>query len=52
MIDFDKELKGFKPILNIDYIEDEIGNDDIKDISDYLREIGRVYDYTSRVGSR
>lgn len=39
MIDFEKELHKFKPILNIDYIEEQIANDDIKDINDYIREM-------------
>ena len=39
MIDFNKELKKFKPILNVDNIEKHIDDNDMKDINDYIREI-------------
>ena len=39
MIDFNEELKKFKPILNMDNIEKHIGDNEMKDINDYIREI-------------
>lgn len=37
MIQFDKELEKFKPILEIDHIEEHIGNEEIKDMIDLLK---------------
>lgn len=39
MLDFEKELEGFKPIAEIDDIEDEIANDDLEDMLDILKAI-------------
>lgn len=39
MIDFKKELENFKPINEIDDIEDAITDDDLHDIMDLLREV-------------
>lgn len=39
MIQFEKELEKFKPILDINRIEHEIKEDDIKDLSDLLKEV-------------
>ena len=47
MIDFEKELKQFKRILNIDHIEEQVGNDDMKDINDYIREMRDFYSHNS-----
>ncbi len=47
MIEFEKEVKQFKPILNIEHIEEQIVNDEIKDINDYIREIARAYNHNS-----
>ena len=37
MINFDKELEKFNPILEIGNIEDHIGNEEIKDIIDLIK---------------
>lgn len=39
MIQFEKELEKFNPVLDINRIEDEIKNDDIKDLADIIKEI-------------
>lgn len=39
MIDFNEELLKFKPILEIEDIEDSIVNDEIYDIIDIIKEI-------------
>lgn len=39
MIDFKKELENYKPINEIDDIEDLIANDELKDIMDLLRDL-------------
>lgn len=38
MINFEDEIKKYKPILEIDEIEDEIANDDIIDVMDILKK--------------
>ncbi len=37
MLNFDEELKKFKPILNVNNMEDSINNEEIKDITDYIK---------------
>ncbi|MFP4698036.1 MAG: hypothetical protein ACLFMO_04950 [Eubacteriales bacterium] len=39
MINFDEELKKYKPCLEIEQTEDSIYNYDVKDITDVLQEI-------------
>lgn len=39
MINFDEELKKFKPCLEVDDVEDAIYGNDIKDISDIMQEM-------------
>ena len=41
MINFEEELKKFKPILEIDSLENSIENDEIIDIIDLLNEIAK-----------
>lgn len=39
MINFNEELSKFKPIVEIDDIEDSVINDEICDIIDIIKEI-------------
>lgn len=39
MINFDEEIKKFKPCLEMEQAEDSIYSYDLKDISDILQEI-------------
>lgn len=39
MIDFEKELTKFQPLLDIDQIESMIEQDDIKDLIDILKSL-------------
>jgi hypothetical protein len=39
MIEFEKELKKFKPVLEIDQIENGIQENDVQDIVDILKEV-------------
>lgn len=41
MINFEEELKKFKPILEIDSLENSIENDEMIDIIDLLNEIAK-----------
>ena len=41
MIDFEEELKNFKPALEIEETESAIGNQDLTDVTDILTEIIR-----------
>lgn len=41
MIDFMKELEKFKPILDVDHIEEKIDNDDMKDLIDILKDFNK-----------
>ncbi|MBO8433827.1 MAG: hypothetical protein IAC55_00710 [Tyzzerella sp.] len=41
MISLKDEIKNFKPLLEIDDIEDSINNDDFKDILDMLSYISK-----------
>ncbi len=37
MLNFKEELKKFKSILNVNNMEDSINNEEIKDITDYIK---------------
>lgn len=37
MLNFDNELQKFKPILNINGIEEEIATEDMRDIIDLIK---------------
>ena len=39
MIDFDEEIKKFKPSLEVEDAEDAIYNDDVPDITDLINKI-------------
>ncbi len=39
MIDFEEELKKFKPSLEVDEAEEAIYNQDLTDMTDILREM-------------
>ena len=39
MIDFDKEIKKFKPSLEVEDAEDAIYNNDVPDITDLINKI-------------
>ncbi|HHW68234.1 MAG: hypothetical protein PWP07_1095 [Epulopiscium sp.] len=39
MLDFKEELRKFKPILEIDHIEEAIQSNEVKDILDLLTQI-------------
>ena len=39
MIDFDEEIKKFKPSLEVEDAEDAIYNNDVPDITDLINEI-------------
>lgn len=48
MINFDKELEKFKPILNVNRIEEHIGQEDMTDIIDILKFLGQdIYNEAS-----
>ena len=42
MINFDEEIKKFRPSLELDQAEDAIYNNDLKDVSDIMQEMLRV----------
>ncbi|WP_198524939.1 hypothetical protein [Niameybacter massiliensis] len=42
MIQFEKELEKFKPILEVANIEQNIGNEEIKDIIDLIKMTKQV----------
>ena len=39
MFDFEKELENYKPVIEINSIEDELTSDDMKDMIDILQAI-------------
>ena len=39
MIDFDEELKRFSPILEVSQAEEDIYNNDLKDITDIVLQM-------------
>lgn len=42
MINFDEEVKKFRPVLELDQAEEAIYNNDLKDITDIMQEMMRV----------
>jgi len=48
MINFDEEVKKFKPTLELDQAEEAIYNNDLKDIMDIMQEMMRVAKETER----
>ena len=42
MLDFEKELEKFKPVLNIQHIEERIDQDGIKDMIDIVKAFSRT----------
>ena len=38
MLNFEKELEKFKPLLEVDRIEEQIVTEDIRDIIDLIKE--------------
>ncbi len=41
MLDYDEELKKFKPILSVEEVEDAIYGKDMTDVIDLLREMNK-----------
>lgn len=39
MINFDEEIKKFKPCLEVDQAEDAIYSNDLKDVTDIMQEM-------------
>ena len=39
MLDFEEELKKFKPSLEVEDIEDAVYQEDLSDMTDLLREV-------------
>ena len=39
MLDFDEELRKFKPSLEVEDIEDAVYQEDLSDMSDLLRDV-------------
>lgn len=39
MLDFEEELKKFKPSLEVEEIEDAVYQEDLSDVTDLLRQI-------------
>ncbi len=48
MINFDEEVKKFRPALELDQAEDAIYSNDLKDITDIMQEMMRVARETER----
>ena len=48
MINFDEEVKKFRPTLEVDQAEDAIYNNDLKDISAIMPEMLRVSKETEK----
>ena len=48
MINFDEEVKKFRPTLEVDQAEDAIYHNDLKDISDIKQEMLRVAKETEK----
>ena len=48
MINFDEEVKKFRPTLEVDQAEDAIYNNDLKDISYIMQEMLRVAKETEK----
>lgn len=39
MLDFEEELKKFKPSLEVDDIEEAVYQEDLSDVSDFLKQV-------------
>jgi len=39
MIDFDEELKRYKPVLEVDELQERVGGNDVKDILELLQHL-------------
>lgn len=39
MLNFEEELKKFKPSLEVEDIEDAVYQEDLSDVSDFLRQV-------------
>ena len=39
MLDYDKELKNFKPSLEVEEIEDAVYQEDLSDMTDLLKQV-------------
>lgn len=40
MLDFDRELEKFKPMMNIDHIEEQLKQETLEDMIDILKSFG------------
>lgn len=48
MINFDKELEKFKPILSVNHVEEQITKEDMADMIDVLKMLGQdIYNEVS-----
>ena len=53
MLDFEEELKKFKPSLEVEEIEDAVYQEDLSDVTDLLKQIMDQKKYIhGRSGSR
>lgn len=39
MLDYEKELKNFKPSLEVEEIEDAVYQEDLSDVTDLLKQV-------------
>lgn len=39
MLDFEEELKKFKPSLEVEEIEDAVYQEDLSDVADFLKQV-------------
>ena len=39
MLDYEKELKNFKPSLEVEEIEDAVSQEDLSDMTDLLKQV-------------
>ena len=44
MIDFEEEIQRFKPSLDVEAVEDDIGKSDLTDMTDIMMEMIRERD--------
>ncbi|WP_172674836.1 hypothetical protein [Cellulosilyticum ruminicola] len=40
MLDFDRELEKFKPMMDIEHIEEQLENETLEDMIDVLKSFG------------
>ncbi|MDO4623124.1 MAG: hypothetical protein Q4B22_09240 [Eubacteriales bacterium] len=45
MLDFDEEIKKFRPCLDVENVEEAIRSQDLTDIVDLIREMESGYTY-------